>query len=167
LTVTVNARWVRTVAVLAGVAAATAGIAGPNALAAKSHRFAGTYTGQGHGQVSGTTASGSGTARGRGSGIGASTLNGSARGVFTSRTCVVFDGTGVLKGANGSIRLAAHGARACAGGSNADVVSFSGSARVTGGTSTFAHAHGTLSFTGTYTRRSGGLTISFRGSLTY
>jgi hypothetical protein len=152
---------------LAVTAAAIAAIAAPSALGARTHHFTGTYTGTGNGVASGNTASGSGTAAGRGTGIGASTLNGSAKGVFISRTCVAFDGTAVLKGTTGSIRLAAHGARACATTTDGSEVSFSGSAKVAGGAGLFAHAHGTLSFSGTYARQSGVLSISFRGTISY
>jgi hypothetical protein len=157
----------RAVAALIGAAAVTASIATPAALAATRHPFAGSYTGKGSGEVTGTTASGSGTATCRASGLGRSTLSGSAHGVFINRSCVAFDGTAILKSRTASIRLAASGAHACANTTDADVVSFSGTAKVTGGTSTFAGAHGTLPFTGTYLRRSGALTITFRGSITY
>ena len=59
------------------------------------------------------------------------TLTGSASGVFTSQTCVVFSGRGVLRGSVGAIRLVAHNARACAGGTDANDIAFSGSAKVT------------------------------------
>jgi hypothetical protein len=153
-------------AAFAAVAAAAA-IASPVALPAKAHAFTATYTGSGTGEVSGTSASGHATAAGRGSIIGAGTLSGSGRGVFTSQTCVTFNGTAVLKGKPGSIRLAARGARACTGGPDAKNVSFSGSAKVTGGTSTFEGAHGTLSFAGSYVNQSGALTISFKGRISY
>jgi hypothetical protein len=149
------------------VIATAAAIVAPVALPAKKHAFTASYTGHGSAEVSGASASGTATASGRGSIIGRGTLTGSARGVFTSQTCVVFSGTAVLKGRAGSITLAARGARACAGSSDANNVSFSGSAQVTGGTSTFAGAHGTLSFTGTYLRQNGALTISFRGRISF
>jgi hypothetical protein len=165
-------RWTRRTtsfrAVVAVAAVATvASIAAPDALPAKSHPFTAAYTGKGAGEVSGNSASGSATAAGRGSLIGRGTLSGSGSGVFTSQTCVVFSGTAVLKGTAGSITLSARGAQACADGTDANVVSFSGSAKVTGGTSTLAGAHGTLSFSGTYTRQSGAVTISFKGRITY
>jgi hypothetical protein len=117
--------------------------------------------------VSTTGAWGSATLTGRGSIIGAGTLTGSARGVFTSHTCVVFNGTAVLKGRPGSIRLATRRAHACASSASANDVSFSGGAQITGGSATFAGAHGRLSFTGTYLRQSGAVTISFRGRMSF
>jgi hypothetical protein len=138
----------------------------PVALPAKSHAFTASYTGSGTGQASGTSASGSATATGRGKIIGPSTLRGSASGVFTSQTCVAFNGKAVLKGKPGSIKLAVRDAHACAG-TDPNKVSFSGTAKVTGGTATFAGARGTLTFSGTYSRQSNKVTISFRGRITY
>jgi hypothetical protein len=46
-------------------------------------------------------------------------------------------------------------------------VPFSGSAAVVKGTSRFAGATGTLSFTGTYAAESGAVTISFSGRVSY
>jgi hypothetical protein len=139
----------------------------PFARAATGHPFTATYRGTGSGDVNGTTASGSATASGRGQLIGAGLLTGSATGRFTSPTCVVFSGTAVLKGTAGSIRVAARNAQACADTADANSVSFSGHAKVTGGTSTFAGAQGTLAFRGTYVSQTGAVTISFKGRLTY
>jgi hypothetical protein len=153
------------VAVLVAVAVAAA-IGVPVALPAVQHSFTATYTGHGSGTVSGTSASGSVTATGRGT-VGRGTLTGSGSGVFTSATCLVFSGAAVLKGTRGSITLAAHRAQACAASADANSVSFSGSARVTRGTSTFAHARGTVSFTGTYVRETSAVTISLRGRIRF
>jgi len=46
-------------------------------------------------------------------------------------------------------------------------VSFSGQAKVLGGTSAFAHVRGTLSFTGKYVRLTNAVTISLKGRITY
>jgi hypothetical protein len=103
---------------------------------------------------------------GRGRLIGASTLSGQGHGVATSATCVTFIGAAVLKGQTGLIMLAARNATACAAG-DAGTVSFSGRARVTGGTDAFAGARGNVSFSGRYTRQTGAVTISLRGKITY
>jgi hypothetical protein len=79
----------------------------------------------------------------------------------------VFSGKATLKGRSGSIRVSVQGAKACAAGSNANEVSFSGQAKVLGGRSAFAHARGTLSFTGAYDRSTNAVTISFKGRITY
>jgi hypothetical protein len=146
--------------------AAVAAVGAPVALPAVQHTFTASYTGHGSGTVSGTSASGSVTATGHGT-VGRGTLTGSGSGVFTSTTCLVFSGTAVLKGTRGSITLAAHRAQACAGSATANSVSFSGSARITGGTSTFKHARGTISFTGTYLRQTSVVTISLRGRIRF
>jgi hypothetical protein len=130
----------------------------------RTREFVAVYTGHGTGQVSGTSASGQATAVGSASFIGKGTLAGSAIGTFTSQTCVVFSGSATLSGSSGTLRLAAHNANACASG-DASSVSFSGSAAIKGGTGTLAGAHGTLSFTGTYTAQTGGVTITFRGRI--
>jgi hypothetical protein len=151
-------------ALVALVIAALSGA--PPAMAARSHIFRAAYRGSGPGEESGTTASGSATMSGRGSLIGASTLNGSGHGVFTSQTCVVFSGNAILKGATGSLRLRARQAHACAAATDANTVSFSCSAAVTGGTATFA-GHGLLAFSGTYDGQTGAVTISLHGRITY
>jgi hypothetical protein len=140
-------------------------VVAPVALASTSHVFTASYTGHGAGQVSGTRASGSATLSGRGRIIGRGTLHGSGHGVFVSRTCIVFSGNAALKGTRGSIKLATRRARACS--TDANDVSFSGTALITGGSATFAAARGKLSFTGTYVRASGAVTISFRGRISF
>ena len=157
--------WLRGFAALVVVAAVLA-IGAPVALPAVQHAFTGSYTGHGSGTVSGTNASGSVTATGSGTTIGRGTLTGSGSGSFTSPTCVVFSGSAVLKGARGSITLTTRGAHAC-GSAGATSVSFSGSAQVTGGTSTFAHARGTLSFSGTYAGQTHAVRISLHGRIRY
>lgn len=132
----------------------------------REHRLTATYAGTGQGGTAGTTASGSARLRGRGRPIGKGTLRGSARGSFTSPTCVTFDGAAVLSGKGGSLRLVTRGARACAAG-NRDLVSFSGRATVTGGTAAFAGASGRVSFSGSFDRATGGVRITLSGRIRY
>jgi hypothetical protein len=139
----------------------------PAGWTASTHRFSASYAGTGVGSVSGTTASGTATLAGRGKPIGPGTLTGLGNGTLTSSACVVFSGRATLKGRSGSIRISAHGAKACAAGADSNDVSFSGQAKVTGGTSAFAHAGGTLSFTGRYVRSTNAVTISLKGRITY
>jgi hypothetical protein len=148
----------------AGLAAVSA--FAPAALPASSHAFNATYRGKGHGQVTRTGASGTATAVGRGAPIGRSTLIGSARGVFTTASCLTFRGSAALEGPTGTIRLAARGGKVCPP-SVAATVGFSGTARVTGGTAKFAGASGTLRYTGRYVGQDGSLTITFKGHITY
>jgi len=135
----------------------------PAAWAAGTHRFSASYTGG----VSGTTASGKARLAGRGTPIGPSTLIGSGQGAATSPACFEVSGTATLKGRSGSIRISARDAKACVATSNPNEVSFSGSAKVLGGTSAFAHARGTLSFTGSYVRSTSVVKVSFKGRITY
>ena len=83
------------------VIATTAAFAVPPSLAATSHRFKATYTGQAAGQANGSEASGTATATGRGKLIGASTLHASGHGVVSGE-CIDFTGTALLKGRAGS-----------------------------------------------------------------
>ena len=92
-------------------------------------------------------------------------MSGSARGTFTSQTCVTFSGRAVLRGRTGSIRLRARRAHACAGDGNS--VSLSGTATVTGGTAVFAGARGRLSFRGTFDRTSRSVKVSLSGAILY
>jgi len=137
----------------------------PAGRAAKAHSFTGSYRGVGAGNVSGTSASGSATLTGRGKLIGSSSLSGSAVGEFTSSSCAVFSGTATLRGRSGSFHLVVRNAHACAGSAND--VSFSGTAKVEGGTSAYAAAHGALSFKGTYTQSTRTVSITLRGIITY
>jgi|SRR5580765_1193320 hypothetical protein len=148
---------------LCAVANASA-LAGPTSLAASSHRFKATYTGQASGQANGSAASGSATATGRGKPIGPSTLRASGQGLVTGE-CIDFTGTALLKGRPGAIRLSLRGGHACAGAASG--ASFTGRAKVTRGSARFAGARGTVSFTGTYDIRTRVVTISFSGRITY
>jgi hypothetical protein len=135
--------------------------------AGQTQAFSASYSGSGSGYASGKKAAGVGTMSGRGRLIGRSTLRGSGLGTFTSPTCVTFDGKATIRGARGTLRLALTGGRACASDSAADSVSFTGSAQVVGGTKRFAGARGALRFTGTYTRSTRAVSISFRGRISY
>jgi hypothetical protein len=150
-------------AALACIAAAAA-FAGPASQSAKTHRFTATYVGHASGEASGGSAAGTATATGGGRLIGASTFSGSASGSYSGQ-CFALSGTALLRGRPGSIRLAVSDVHACA--ADADAVSFSGSARVKRGTSTFAGARGTVYFKGNYAAASRALTISFSGRITY
>jgi hypothetical protein len=150
-----------------GAAAAAALLVVASAGAAQAQIFTATYTGTGSGYANGKNAAGVGTMSGRGRLIGRSTLKGSGLGVFTSTTCVTFSGKATIRGAQGSLRLSMSGGRACASDSAGDSISFHGMAHVVGGSTKFAGAGGTLRFTGTYTRSTRAVSISFRGRISY
>jgi hypothetical protein len=159
----------RLVALLAplGAAAAAALLVVASAGAASTQAFTASYTGTGSGYSSGKKAAGVATLSGRGRVIGRSTLKGSGLGTFTSSSCLAFGGKATLKGARGSLKLALHSAQACTSNSSADSVSFSGRARVVGGTKRFVGARGALRFSGSYVRSTRMVSISFRGRITY
>jgi hypothetical protein len=149
-------------------AAAAAGLLFVSASgAAQTQVFTASYSGSGSGYVSGKKAAGGATLSGRGRPIGRSTLSGSALGDLAGSSCATFGGRATLRGDRGALRLAVRGARACAQGSAGDSVSFSGRARVVGGSRAFAGARGALSFSGTYERSTGAVSISFRGRIGY
>jgi hypothetical protein len=149
-----------------GAAAAASALVVGAAGAAQTQTFSATYSGTASGHASGNKAFGSGTMSGRGRLIGRSTLKGFGVGTFTTSGCAAFGGRVTLKGARGSLRLKMHSAQACSS-SSADGVSFSGRARVVGGTKEFAGAAGTLRFTGTYMRSTGAVSVSLRGRISY
>jgi len=142
-------------------------MAAAQAGAARTRSFTASYAGTASGHVSGKTAAGSASLPGRGRPIGRGSLTGSGSGTFTSSTCLTFSGRVTLSGGRGSLRLRVRNAQACASAGNASRVSFSGKARVVGGTSAFAGARGMLSFSGTYARPTGAVSVSFRGRITY
>jgi hypothetical protein len=148
-------------------AALSVSLVASTGLAATGHRFLASYTGSGQGQITGTTVSGSATLHGRGNVLGAGTLTGSAHGAFISQSCAAFTGSAVLRGKRGSLKLKASNGQACAASTSGDQVSLSGVAKVVSGTGAFLHARGHLTFTGTYDKASGVVTISIRGKITY
>jgi len=159
-------RTLATLCTLAAFLGTTAIASATSRTSGRDHRFSANYIGHGHGETTGTSASGSATLRGRGRLIGRGTMSGSARGTFTSPTCVTFRGRVVLRGKTGSLRLRARSAQACAAGSESSV-SFSGTATVTGGTRSFAGARGRLSFRGSFDRATGRVKVSLSGVIRY
>src|SRR5580765_3376849 len=151
------------IAALAGAVATLA----PLAHAASGHVLKATYSGHATGQAAGTHVAGRASATGRGTVIGRSKLSGSGAGTLTSTGCMSFNGKAVLKGAAGSIKVAASAAQACLPTGSATSVGFAGRVRVTGGTARFAGARGTLRFHGVYNTQTDALTISFKGTVTY
>lgn len=99
--------------------------------------------------ASATVSSISGT--GTGTDLGASKLSGSGQVPDTStNTGFNFNGTGTLTGATSTLTLSVVSSSANAP-DGAGTVTLSGTAKITGGTGTFAHASGTLKFSGAFT----------------
>ncbi len=157
----------RRVVTIALVVAAVALSATSVADAARVHAFRAKYTGTGSGQATARGASGHASGSGTGNVIGPSRFSGAATAVVQSQSCVVFNGKLTMKGRGGRIVLSAHGGHACTSGPTGANVAFSGTATVTDGTGRFAGARGTLSFTGSYVKETGSVTISFKGRVSY
>jgi len=150
---------------LAAVAGAIAASAAPLA-AARHGKLNATYTGRGSGSISGTSASGSASTSGRGSLVGKSTFSGSATGDTSSPPCIHFTGSGAIRSAGGTINLASlPGARVCVATASGESGSFTGKAKISGGTGKFAHARGTLVFSGSYEGHK--VRITLTGNVTY
>jgi hypothetical protein len=161
--------WSRLIARLAplGAAAAAGLLLVSSSGAARTQVFTASYSGSGSGYVASEKAVGVAEMSGRGRLIGRGTLKGSASGTVTSSACGTFSGRLTLRGAHGSLRLAAGDVHACSSDRAGSTVSFSGRARVVGGTRKFSGAGGVLSFSGTYERSTGAVSISFRGRIGY
>jgi hypothetical protein len=130
-----------------------------------SARYSGTVTEKVNGQS--VTAAPRGT--GTGTVIGKSTLSGTVAGTTANPPCSPLSGPGVLAGKAGKLKVKLlPTSRGCAAGEeDKDNISFSGSAKVTGGTGKFRAAKGTLRFTGHYDRTSGAFTVKLKGTLKY
>ena len=72
----------------------------------------------------------------------------------------------MLRGTAGTLTVSARNAQACAETGATDF-SFTGSAAVSRGTSTFAGARGTLAFRGTFDAETGTVTLSLHGRIVY
>jgi len=127
--------------------------------------YSGTITEKVNGQA--VTA----TPRGKGSGtlIGKSTLTGTVSATTANPPCSPLNGPGTLVGKAGKVRLKLlPTSRGCAAGEDdRDNISFSGTAKVTGGTAKFAAAKGTLRFSGHYDRSKGTFNVKLKGTLKY
>jgi hypothetical protein len=124
------------------VAAAVVGTA-----AGASHAFRASYTGTVTEKVDGQAVTATPRGKGTGTPIGPGTLAGTA---------------GKLK-----VKLLATSRGCAASEEDRDNISFSGSAKVTGGTGKFRAARGTLRFTGHYNRANGSFNVKLSGTLKY
>jgi len=172
-------KTIRIAAVLMAVAVAGV-IASPASMSAatsKTVTFKGSYSGQATLLISGKTikvmsVKGNGTS----SVVGAGTLSGTAKGTSSgSSSCVPFNGTGVIKGASGTIKLSTTvtSAKGWSRGERGPVtITVSGTAKVTGGTGKAKGAKGNLKYSGTLKLKnttgtqSGHFTSKLNGKLT-
>jgi hypothetical protein len=146
---------------VAAVVAGTA-VGSSSALVA---RYSGTVTEKVNGQQVTATPRGTGT----GTVIGKSVLTGVVKATTSNPPCSPLNGPGTLAGAKGRLQLTLlPTSRGCAA-SEADQnnISFSGSAKVIGGTGKFRRAKGTLRFTGHYDRAGGTFNVKLTGTVKY
>jgi hypothetical protein len=128
-------------------------------------KYSGTVTEKVNGQQVTATPRGTGT----GTLIGKSVLTGVVKATTANPPCSPLNGPGTLAGARGKLQLTLlPTSRGCAAGQDdQDNISFSGSAKVIGGTAKFRHAKGTLRFTGHYDRAGGTFNVKLTGTVKY
>jgi len=128
--------------------------------------FTGTYAGQASTQVNGTTATISATGTGKGTLIGAGSITGQGTGDTSQQPCIPFGGTGMIKGAAGTIAFKLlPGASGCGdeGGHNFAIVAHLTVLKATG---KLAKTKGTLKITGSYSHDDGSFSVKVFGTLT-
>jgi hypothetical protein len=161
-----RALFVSTVAIGLVVAAGVAFAAAPKP---KTVTFKGSYAGQVTEKVNGADVSGLASATGTSTAVGAGTVTGTVAGTTSNPPCSPLTGKGVLSGRKGKLKLSLLStSRACAASAtDQNSVTFSGDAKVMGGTLKFKKAKGTIHFSGNYDRTSGAFNAKFTGKLTY
>lgn len=129
--------------------------------------FKASYRGTVTEKVSGSTVLAAPRGRGTGTLIGKGTLIGQVTATTANPPCTPLKGPGTLTGAKGKLKITLlTTSRACAAGQDdQDNISFSGSAKITGGTGIFRRAKGTLRYSGHYDRATGAFNVRLLGTL--
>jgi hypothetical protein len=152
------------VSVIGGLALAAVLVG--TALGSTSTAFTASYSGTVTEKVNGQTVTAVPRGKGSGTPIGKGTLTGTVTATTANPPCSPLNGPGVLAGTAGKLKVTLVSSRGCAASEDdRDNISFSGSAKVTGGTGKFRAAKGTLRFTGHYDRAGGTFTVKLRGTL--
>ena len=155
----------RTPASVIGGLAVAAVLVG-TALGSTATAFTASYSGTVTEKVNGQTVTAVPRGKGSGTPIGKGTLTGTVTATTANPPCSPLNGPGVLSGTAGKVKVTLVSSRGCAASEDdRDNISFSGSAKVTGGTGKFRAAKGTLRFTGHYDRAGGTFTVKLRGTL--
>lgn len=150
--------------VLAAGAAMAAGLVVPKTVV-----FKGSYAGTVTEKVDGQNVSALANATGTGAVIGKGKLTGVVAGTTADPPCSPLSGPGSLTGPVGRLKLTLlPTSQACAASQeDQNDITFSGNAKITGGTLKFKKARGTLHFSGHYDRSSGSFDVKLTGRLTY
>ena len=157
------------VALILAIAVGTVGVGAALASSTTKTQFTANYSGKVTEVVNGNAVTATPKGNGKGTLIGKSTLTGSVSASTANPPCSPLGGTGLLSGAKSKLKFSVvTGSRACAAGSDdQNNISFSGSAKVTGGTGALKKAKGTLRFSGHYDRGTGAFTVKLTGTLSH
>lgn len=129
--------------------------------------FTATYKGKVTEVVKGNAVTATPKGTGKATLIGKGSLTGTVAGTTSNPPCSPLSGPGTLKGKKGTLKLKLlTGSRACAAGSDdQNNISFSGMAKVTGGTGALKKASGKLHYSGHYDRGTGAFNVKLTGTL--
>jgi hypothetical protein len=132
-----------------------------------STNFTASYSGKVTESVNGNAVTATPKGNGKATLIGKGTMTGTVSGNTSNPPCSPLSGPGTLKGTKGTLTLKLlTGSRACAAGQDdQNNISFSGSAKVTGGTGALKKARGTLRYSGHYDRGTGAFNVKLTGTL--
>jgi hypothetical protein len=133
-----------------------------------STNFTASYSGKVTEVVNGSAVKATPKGTGKATLIGKGTLAGTVAASTDSTTgCSPLSGPGTLKGTKGTLKLKLlTGSRGCAASQDdQNHITFSGKAKVTGGTGALKKASGTLSFLGHYNRGTGAFDVKLVGTL--
>ena len=152
---------------LLAVAAMSVGTAAGSSLS--SHILTANYSGKVTEVVNGTAVTATPKGTGRATLIGRGTITGTVTANTSNPPCTPLGGPGVLSGPKGKLKLKLlTGSRACAAGQDdQNNVSYSGYAKVIGGTGVVRRALGRLHYSGHYDRGTYAFTVKLTGTLKY
>ena len=131
--------------------------------------FTASYKGKVTEVVNGTAVTATPKGTGKATLIGKGSLTGTVAADTSNPPCSPLSGPGTLKGSKGTLKLKLlTGSRACAAGQDdQNDISFSGFAKVTGGTGKAKKASGKLHYSGHYDRGTGAFNVKLTGTLKY
>lgn len=159
----------RVLGVVSTVVLLAVGVSWAGAAVTSSSSFKASYKGKVTEQVNGSAVTAKPSGTGSASLIGKGSLTGTVTGNTSNPPCSPLNGPGTLSGTKGKLKLTLlSGSRACAASADdQNNISFSGSAKVNGGTGKFKKAKGTLRYSGHYDRGTGAFNVSLQGTLKY